>query len=57
MTQQAPSRIKTHLAHNKQANKPKENKNINQDALSHHDQLLKVLSGLLLVVDGVVPSI
>jgi hypothetical protein len=47
MTQQAPSRIKTHLAHNKQVNKPKENKNGNQDALSQHHQLLKVLSGLL----------
>jgi hypothetical protein len=57
MTQQAPSRIKTHLAHNKQANKPEENRNGNQDALSHHHQLPKVLSGLLLVVDGVVPSI
>jgi hypothetical protein len=43
MTQQAPSRIKTHLALNKQANKSKENKNGNQDALSHHAQLLKVL--------------
>jgi len=54
MRQQAPSRIKTHLAHDKQ---PEENKNGNQDALSHHHQLLKVLSGLLSVVDGVVPSI
>jgi hypothetical protein len=57
MTQQAPSKIKTHLAHDKQANKPEENKNENQDALSHHHQLWKVLSGLLSVVDGVVPSI
>jgi hypothetical protein len=43
--------------HNKQTNKREENKNGNQDALSHHDQLLKVLFGLLLVVDGVVQSI
>ncbi len=57
LMKQAPLRIKTHLAHEKQANKPEENKNGNQDALSHHHQLLKVLSGLLSVVDGVVPSI
>jgi hypothetical protein len=57
MTQQAPSKIKTHLAHNKQTNKLEENRNGNQDALSHHHQLPKVLSGLLSVVDGVVPSI
>jgi hypothetical protein len=43
--------------HNNQANKREENKNGNQDALSHHNQLLKVLSNLLLVVDGVVQSI
>jgi hypothetical protein len=57
MTQQASLRIKTHLAHNKQANKPEENQNGNQDALSHQDQLLTTLSSLLSVVDGVVPSI
>jgi hypothetical protein len=44
--------IKTHLAHNKQANKPKENKNGNQDALSHHHQPSKANQTKLSAVDG-----